>query len=807
MNDEETDCRITVYEDVDLTVTTDAAYDEMYTVATVTFEVSNRYPNLTYSWDFGNGEAYDEMPNEDRIIEKVYDLSLLDTDTIEPSLTVSNGFCEKVVPIDPIVIPTPVSLSLPVPFICLKEGEDVAPIPFMVSPIDGEIKANVDEGIQSGVTTDENGNPVFDPSLMDENLYGEEIRFTVNDEETDCRITVYEDVALTVSTSEVYDEMFTMATVTFEVSNRYPNLTYSWDFGNGEAYDEMPNEDRIVEKVYDLSLLDSNTIEPSLTVSNGFCEKVVTIDPITFEELTEVQLEIIDSICLDISSEAEERISFTAKEPAGAQIEIVGSYDGLFIENDQLVINPVDFEDFNTPISFTLGGQSTNAQITIGFTFTVEIDQLEGTYNWMNNVLHYRYNLQAIIPNSIDLGILNFRWMVGPEDMGVNNNEIQINLPVPRDGGTTDVSVEITSGGPCVSGETIPVGQPYPDFRLRMPEDKLEYCLKGRSYHAITVLPEEIEGTPVVGDGVTYDDNGNPRFRVIDRNTPDVGTVDLSVDGDVLLTLTIKDVPVARFEAVIEGNELVLTNNSSDDGDTYKWNVGGTEVVRDRKQNERISLDQIDGDFINISLVVTNICGEDTFEIQEFPIKRNDTTDENKCVDAVMTQIRAERKKLPPEAEIDVRDLVALSTVRLYDVIIAGTPVIQEKILSGGEITPEFVNGLTSLYENTQIEILESVNNPERITQLSQYLIAQTRYFFLVIHCQPDITFEENKEGIDFVIDTFAEKLGELKAARIQIDKGGSLETSLNNYMADPQVQSFIINDIKNKILPTLRFS
>ena len=130
---------------------------------------------------------------------------------------------------------------------------------------------------------------------MDESLYGEEIRFTVNDEETNCRITVYGDIELTVTTSVTYDEMRTVATVLYEVSNRYADLTHSWDFGNGEAYDEVPNENRIVEKVYELSLLDFNTIEPSLFVTNGLCGKEIPIDPITFEENVE---EIICTIKL-----------------------------------------------------------------------------------------------------------------------------------------------------------------------------------------------------------------------------------------------------------------------------------------------------------------------------------------------------------------------------------------------------------------------------------------------------------------------------------------------------------------------------
>ena len=336
--------------------------------------------------------------------------------------------CSDCSPINFIIPAEPISLSLPVSYICLKEGEDVIPIPFDLSPSDGVIKANVDPAIPSGLTTDANGNPMFDASLMHESLYGQEISFTVNDEETDCRIIVYADVEISVSTREEYNEMYTQVTVTYEVTNRYPNLAHNWDLGDGRVSNEVPNEDRIIEIVYDLPVGNNNTIAPSLTISNGFCEKLVPIDPITFEELTEVTLVIEESYCFDASAGVPEEVPFTEKDPADALIEIVGGVQGLSIVNDQLVIDPNDFEDFNTPIRFTLGGQSTNAEITIGTIFQVEVTENSGQFNWVNDVLHYRYDLEAALPANVDLGSATFNWRVGPEEMGINENAIQVNL-------------------------------------------------------------------------------------------------------------------------------------------------------------------------------------------------------------------------------------------------------------------------------------------------------------------------------------------------------------------------------------------
>lgn len=671
-----------------------------------------------------------------------------------------------------------------------------------MSPRDGEVKADIDTDVATGVTTDENGNFVFDASLMDESLHGEEISFTVNDEETTCRITVYGDVELTVTTDVSYDEMRTVATVTYEVSNRYPDLTYSWDFGNGEAYDELPNENRTIEKTYELSLLDFNTIEPSLFVTNGLCGKEIPIDPITFEERVDVNLDIIDNFCVNVNSDQEVSIPFTEKNPPEAQIEVVGGdLPGLLVGDNEIFINPIEFQSFNTPIAFTLGGQQTNAQITIGFTFDVEIEVINRDYNWVNNELHFRYVLKAIIPGNIDPGSMNYRWIAGGEEQDENQSELELNLPVNREGRFTNVSVEITSVGPCTSEQSVSLGEPYPDFRLSMPDEELIYCLKDPDSHPITVDPD-IDGTPVEGDGVSFDEEGNPQFSVIDRSSPSIGTVDLSIDGDTLLTLTIKDIPVVDFEAAIDGDTLVLTNNSSEDADSYEWNVGNIDITRTVKQNEVIPLDRFNNDFINITLRVFNKCGDKKRTLPEFRIPKE--TQENKCTDVVLAGMGAERKKLPKSTDIDSNDLIEVRTVGFYDSVLLATPEIQNTILTSGAITDDITVKLTETYTRTQQEIQENVNNFKRVEELSSYLISQTKYFFLLMHCQPDGTYEGNKDKMDAIFRSLATNFAQLKGAGFDIDKEGVLNNFLNNYINDPEVESFIKSDIQSKLLPAI---
>ena len=349
----------------------------------------------------------------------IEEASVTERNTVIADFSLPYMCCSDCSPINFVIPKEPVFLSLPEDHICLKDGDPPVILPFTIKPIDGEIKANVPAGKKSGVTKDTNGKYVFDSSLTDSDLYGQLIEFTVDGDPTDCVITVYADIPVSVTTDVVYYELKTKAIVTYLVEGVYPNLTYTWDFADGTVNEEMPNEDGIVKKIYNLTLLDSFTIDPSLTISNGFCDKDVSISPITFDEQLDVTLEIIDKYCLDTTTDEEVSIPFTQKQPQEAEIQVVGGdRPGLEVKENELIIIPFEFSDFNTLIRFTLGGQTTNARITIGQIVNVRIGKDAGGFNWDDGVLHHSYFFNAELPNSVDLGGSTQKWLVNGQEAG-----------------------------------------------------------------------------------------------------------------------------------------------------------------------------------------------------------------------------------------------------------------------------------------------------------------------------------------------------------------------------------------------------
>jgi hypothetical protein len=92
--------------------------------------------------------------------------------------------CSGCAPINFIIQKPPVRLILDRDTVCLDTETD--PVKYEVSPADGEIRAEFEiPGMTIGF-----GQITFDPELFPADLFGREIRFTVNQQVTDARLTV-----------------------------------------------------------------------------------------------------------------------------------------------------------------------------------------------------------------------------------------------------------------------------------------------------------------------------------------------------------------------------------------------------------------------------------------------------------------------------------------------------------------------------------------------------------------------------------------------------------------------------------------
>lgn len=168
-----------------------------------------------------------------------------------------------------------VKLSLPTPVICTKYDA----VPFTVFPMNGDVKAVVEPGLNGGVEL-RDGKYFFNPAIVDEELYGEEITFTVNGRPTNCTIKVIQQLDMDVDiASIVYPKEGSSETIVrFKVlGDNILDYTYTGDFwDNGILVSLIPDSRGNFSYTYkDLSPFIIPVIK--VNVSRGGCTQTIII--------------------------------------------------------------------------------------------------------------------------------------------------------------------------------------------------------------------------------------------------------------------------------------------------------------------------------------------------------------------------------------------------------------------------------------------------------------------------------------------------------------------------------------------------
>jgi PKD domain len=168
--------------------------------------------------------------------------------------------CSDCAPIQFIVEQPKVKLRLPTHTLCL--GADPINLTFQVEPVDGEIKTDRDipgltiEGLVLSI----------DPATFPESEMGQKIDFMVNQQLTDCRLTVHK---LLDATFLVPSTLISNPEVSFAPLQNHPEGTnYLWSFGDGNT-----STDKEVKHVYNFKAGEEKTLIVSLTVTtkDGGC--------------------------------------------------------------------------------------------------------------------------------------------------------------------------------------------------------------------------------------------------------------------------------------------------------------------------------------------------------------------------------------------------------------------------------------------------------------------------------------------------------------------------------------------------------
>jgi hypothetical protein len=703
--------------------------------------------------------------------------------------------CSDCAPINFVIPKEPVFLSLPEEYVCLKDGETPIVLPFTVSPKDGEIKAIVPAGIESGVSKDENGNPVFDPALTDPSLHGQQIKFTVDGDPTNCVITVYADVPLSVSREVEYNELKTEATVSFFVSDIYPNLTHTWNFGDGTTSNEVPSAEGKVVKVYQLPVNNDNKVNPILNVTNGFCVKDVVIEPIEFEENVDVTLNIKEKYCLDTIATGEVFVPFTNKSPQNGVIEILGNYEGLRIDGDNLAIDPASFKNFDEVIRFTLSGSPTSAKIQIGKAVEVQILVDGGEYTMNNGVLEQKFFLNAKLPDNANPDNMSFEWSFNDNVFSTKSNA-EIELPVSAATSSSYlIGLKVIQENGCISQDTVTIRTSNPNFDVSIAQDT--FCLQDRKFYPISISPQ-VQGMVLEGPGISIR-NGVYRFRPLDTGLTSAGIVNIRLNGKIVLTLTMKDVTKANFTWEVTNGQLILTNTSGTGANEFVWEIHNlTPIKRPNRAAVRLKTTQLDSDFVNVKLTAFSDCGTDTHIEQEIKIREEVNT--NECVPATIERIKIDGERLPknPDISSDDRTKIAIPTISLYNTFNAAQP----SVLNSGNF--DGVQGIESLFNGTMKSIVKNANSPFAQSQLSEYFMAQIKLYFNVLHCQPHTSLEAAQSQIQKTILSLRRSLLTLKQRRIKFDQNNELKTFLNDYSNDLQVIVFIREAVQKSLIPEI---
>jgi len=260
--------------------------------------------------------AVDEGSNDWEYVNKIADLykeavglrkGITTEESNLPGFTVVADFylpylcCSDCPPMSFVLPKERVSLRLPVEFVCTgNENETI--LPFEVFPVDGIVDSDIaGEAIVAG----EEGGYVFDVSKLPSEQYGKVISFTVNGQQTDATLIVYQEVQAAFDVPEENIKCYQdngVAIVRF--NNTTPiqpdaQLKYEWDFGD----DTLTDERFVRDPVHQYNLREIQDIQPlkvTLKVTNGRCpsiaEKEISVCEITEDPCREKSISMIGQL-------------------------------------------------------------------------------------------------------------------------------------------------------------------------------------------------------------------------------------------------------------------------------------------------------------------------------------------------------------------------------------------------------------------------------------------------------------------------------------------------------------------------------
>ncbi len=300
--------------------------------------------NLRSSLRKEYGEPFYAGKLEDALFGKMERQPGITNNTVVADFSLPYMCCSDCAPVNFIIAKPPVSLQLEKDEFCL--GKDTGPLLFEVSPADGIIKADTEI---AGMTI--SGKKLsFDATKFPKEMFGKPIHFTVNEQVTECEITVYKAIQFDFA---VPQSPTTETTITFMPTGDLDGVAFLWSFGD----DSLSTERNPTHK-FALSADGNNKVTVSLTVTapNGVCQTTVEHD-IEFK-VAETTIGLADD---NYCENDKNSYPFTINPP-GIKVKIEG--EGVS-KNDsgEYVFIPVNAKPGD--IEFSLNGKPSGVKVTV----------------------------------------------------------------------------------------------------------------------------------------------------------------------------------------------------------------------------------------------------------------------------------------------------------------------------------------------------------------------------------------------------------------------------------------------------------